>query len=133
MNMEITTLQTGDYSLHNYAHKICIERKSIADLVGSFSHGRKRFEKELERMVGFEIKEVVIEGHRSEIENHEYKGEMNPHALMQSIRAWHGRGITFNFLGDRKGVTDHVRETLLFYAKDRLSEGFPFFQSQLED
>lgn len=56
-----STLQTGDYSLEGFESKICIERKSHADLYGTIINGRDRFKRELERMQSFEFSAVIVE------------------------------------------------------------------------
>ena len=59
--IEIGTLQTGDYSLKGYEDRIAIERKSKADCFSTFSQGRDRFERELERMRSMDFAAVVVE------------------------------------------------------------------------
>lgn len=40
---EFVTLTEGDYSFAGYSDRVRIERKSLADLVGSITTGRERF------------------------------------------------------------------------------------------
>ena len=44
------TLPTGDYSVSGFEDLICVERKSLPDLIGCMTSGRTRFERELQRM-----------------------------------------------------------------------------------
>ena len=44
------TLATGDYTIAGCEGRLCIERKSAADLVGSVTAGNARFRREHERM-----------------------------------------------------------------------------------
>lgn len=129
MKMVTQALPTGDYSLLTMQNRVCIERKNLADLVQSFGRERERFERELQRMLAYDLRQVVIEAHQIEVEQQKYRGAMNPHALMQSIRSWGARGVPFLFLGDRERVTTHVRETLLFYTKHRLAETYSIFET----
>ena len=46
-------LPTGDYSVAGIETLIAIERKSLSDLVGSFTGGRDRFEREMLRMKSY--------------------------------------------------------------------------------
>ena len=57
---EVRKLDTGDYSLEGYETRLCIERKSIPDLISSLS--QSRFVNELERMASFETAMIVVEG-----------------------------------------------------------------------
>lgn len=54
-------LKTGDYSLEGYESRVCVERKSKEDMYGVVGAGRKRFVRELERMVQYERRFIVIE------------------------------------------------------------------------
>lgn len=59
---EVRGLKTGDYSVAGYEDRITIERKSIPDIVGTITRGRKRFESELDRMQSMDYSAVMIEG-----------------------------------------------------------------------
>ena len=51
LRTEPATLPTGDYSLKGLEHHVCIERKSLDDLLGCVGRDRERFERELHRML----------------------------------------------------------------------------------
>ena len=55
------TLPTGDYSVSGFEDLICVERKSLPDLIGCMTSGRTRFEKELQRMKAYDARCVVVE------------------------------------------------------------------------
>jgi ERCC4-type nuclease len=71
----VATLATGDYTIDGCEDRLCIERKSAADLVGSVTAGNARFRREHERMAdivkfggksgGFAC--VIVEGSLSAI------------------------------------------------------------------
>lgn len=54
-------LKSGDYSIEGMESRIAIERKSLSDLYSTLTHGRERFERELERLRAYEYSEVVVE------------------------------------------------------------------------
>lgn len=56
-----TALIAGDYSLFGHEHAFAIERKSAADAYSTFSSGRARFERELDRAAGFEYFAILVE------------------------------------------------------------------------
>lgn len=62
MPVERATLREGDYSARGLEGRVAIERKSVSDLVGSLTHGRERFVRELERLATYDFKAIVIEG-----------------------------------------------------------------------
>jgi hypothetical protein len=55
-------LKSGDYSIDGHENAIAIERKSLADAFSTFTVGRERFERELERLSAMSFAAVIIEG-----------------------------------------------------------------------
>ena len=83
------TLQEGDYSLYNHEKEITIERKSLIDAFGTFGKNRKRFERELERMVDYKFSAVVIEGGWTDIlRSPPPRSKLNPTTIFHSVVAW---------------------------------------------
>lgn len=74
--VKTVTLHTGDYGVEiegadSESDLICIERKSLADLYGTFSTSvrRERFYKEAARMANFGYAAIVIEATMQEMMN----------------------------------------------------------------
>lgn len=82
------TLQSGDYSIKGLEHLFSVERKSIADLVGSLTSGRDRFERELHRLRGFRFRRLLIIGHRSELLAGKYRSKASPKSILSSLNAF---------------------------------------------
>lgn len=84
------TLSTGDYSIEGFENYITIERKSLADAFGTFTHDRERWEQELDRMRSIASCHVVIEGDWEAISAGPVKlgGANIGKAVMRSIFAW---------------------------------------------
>jgi ERCC4-type nuclease len=55
------TLSAGDYALEGDT-AFAIERKSLDDFIGTTSSGWERFQRELERMGGYAVRCVIVEG-----------------------------------------------------------------------
>jgi ERCC4-type nuclease len=72
-------------------HKFAVERKSIADLVGSITSGRERFERELHRLRGYDFKRLLIVGTEEDVINHNYRSKANPKSVLGSIYAFEVR------------------------------------------
>lgn len=82
-------LKTGDYSLAEFEDKICIERKSLADLFSSVGTGRKRFEKEMVRMSKMDYSALVIESSLAGIfTNPPARSRMLPKAVFRTLLSW---------------------------------------------
>ncbi len=83
------TLATGDYSFRGGEELFAVERKSTADLVGCCTgSNRERFERELHRLRGFRFKRLVIVGSRADVEQHRYRSNVSPAAVLGSLAAW---------------------------------------------
>ena len=62
LGMEMAALKTGDYTIKELPGKVCIERKSgVEELAMNLGSDITRFEKELERMMEFEHRYIIIE------------------------------------------------------------------------
>jgi len=82
------TLRTGDYSLDGLEDKICVERKSKADLFGSLGHGRARVEREFQRMAGFDYAAIVIEANLSDLLTPPPFSRMSPRVIINTLVSW---------------------------------------------
>lgn len=90
VNQEKEKLDTGDYSVRgNFLQciSVTVERKTLADFIGSVIHHRYRFMAEVERMSHFEWKCIVVEGSISQILNHDYDSGAHPNSIIGSAIA----------------------------------------------
>ena len=84
--VERRKLRTGDYSVAGYEHHILIERKSLQDLVGTLTHGRERFLREMyDRGAYVPCKHLVIEASWQEISAAYSFSLANPIAITNSV------------------------------------------------
>lgn len=112
------TLATGDYSLAGLESRVAVERKSLADFIGSISTGRERFERELTRARGLDAFMVVVEAPFSEIVAGNYRSRMQPQAATQTTYAFMSRyRATFHFAQSRAMAEYAAFHFLRHYAK----------------
>jgi len=80
-------LHAGDYSVKGYEHHVFIERKSLKDLVGTLTNGRKRFLREIYDRGSFvPCKHLVIEGTWQQMSvPYPFAPGANPLAIVNSI------------------------------------------------
>jgi len=62
------TLTTGDYSVVGLEHHIAIERKNLMDLLGCVGQHRDRFEREVQRLLAYPVRALVVEATWADIE-----------------------------------------------------------------
>ena len=113
------TLNCGDCSLPGLEDRIAIERKSLADFIGSISSGRERFENELRRAANHQCFKIVVEGASYEdVCAGGYGSKMSSYAVVQTIRAWEMRyRCPIKFYRTRAGAEAEVYESLRLYLE----------------
>ena len=96
-------LKTGDYSVEGYEDSICLERKSLNDLVGSMTKGRARFLREVRRMRDYRFKCIVVEATVREVMEGQYFSRTNPNSILGSVVSLCIRhNVQVHFAGDRQ-------------------------------
>ncbi len=93
LKIERATLKTGDYSIKSLEKKICVERKSISDLVRCCAQDRTRFSLEIDRMLSIPSRALVLETTYEEIATGRYRSNVHPNAVIGSLMGWQSRGI----------------------------------------
>jgi ERCC4-type nuclease len=89
VDWEWTTLQTGDYSIKGLESRVCIERKSLADLYNSCGQGRERFEREHQRLAEMEFAAVVIEADfRMMLHSPPEHSKLKPKCVYRTMLSW---------------------------------------------
>jgi len=116
---ETGTLNAGDYALRGLEDRFALERKSIPDLVASLTTGRERMVRELERLRGYEVKAIIVEGTLEQVARHEYRSQANPESILQTIAAWHIRfGVPVLWCGSPSGCAYMVRSLARWFLLD---------------
>jgi DNA excision repair protein ERCC-4 len=116
------TLYTGDYSLRGLEDYVAIERKSLDDMMGCIGKGRERFERELLRLRGYEVKAIVVEATWEQIEKGEYRSRVNPSAAIGTLMGWIAQGFPIVMTGDHKRAGAFVARMLYITARRRYAQ-----------
>ncbi len=121
---ERKTLKTGDYSIQGLEDKITIERKSLSDLFSSVGSGRKRFEREMERMSKFDYAALVVESSLADIfTNPPNRSKMPSKSVFRTLIAWSQRyNVHLWPMWDRQSA-ERVTYLLLKRYWDDLNDG----------
>ncbi len=118
MKTERGTLPTADYSILGLEHQIAVERKSLADLLGCIGGGRDRFERELQRLLAYPSRALIIESTWAEIERGDWRQQVDKNAAMGSLIGWCAMGIPVIMAGNRE-LAEHFAARFLFIAARR--------------
>jgi ERCC4-type nuclease len=87
--VERATLREGDYTTRGLQTIAVVERKSVSDLASTITHGRERFDREVERLRPYRWKCIVVEGDITQV----YRASMaHPHSIIGSIASFYARG-----------------------------------------
>lgn len=78
-------LQAGDYSVEGFEDRIAVERKSLGDLVGSLTRGRRRFMRAAARLAALEFRAVVVESDLPSILRGSYRSRAHPSSILGSL------------------------------------------------
>lgn len=117
--VEPGTLTTGDYSLSGLEDRIALERKSLSDLTGTLTSGRERFQRECERGRGLDYFALVIEAAMEDVRTHNYRSQMTPQSLLQTLAAYSVRyGMHIHWCGNRAGGEYMVYSLLSKYLRE---------------
>jgi len=96
----IDNLSVGDYSVSPYEKEFTIERKTLSDLIGSFSTARKErqeqgvpdhrqnFAEMWQRSEGYSHKFLMVEGCFTDILEKNYRSDFNPNSIIASLFSW---------------------------------------------
>jgi ERCC4-type nuclease len=122
-----STLPTGDYSIRGLEHVIAIERKSLQDLVACVGVERERFDREVQRLLAYPVRILVVESSWEAIESHEpinpqWRGRVTKEAVLGSLLGWQAKGISIHMAGSHERAGKHVARMLFTVARRRYAE-----------
>lgn len=137
--VETRGLPTGDYSIAGMENILALERKSLADIIGSVTQGRARFLNMCERLAEFRHKAILIEASYQDIKS-PYADEVYSDADYKQygegsrlFTKAHPNGVsgTLDSINARFGIeiiyTSRIRELAAERAASWLSKQFVYF------
>ena len=122
LKTEIGALPTGDYSLKGLEHVICIERKSLDDLLGCVGCDRERFDREVQRMLSYPVRVLLVESSWQEIEHPQWRSKLTSDQVIGSLLGWQASGISIHMAGDHERAGRHAARLLFTVARRRYAE-----------
>lgn len=121
------SLTTGDYALAACPDVCRIERKSLQDLVACVGSERERFEREVQRLLAYPVRILVVESSWDAIESHEpafpqWRGKVTREAVLGSLMGWQAKGVSIHMAGSHERAGRHVARLLFTVARRRYAE-----------
>ena len=122
------TLQTGDYSIQGLESVVSIERKSLDDLLGCVGRDRERFEREIQRLLAYPVRALVVESTWAAIEAGGWRSKVTPAAALGSLLGWVGRGLPVIMAENHQRAGQYTSRLLYLSARRRWRENRAFLQ-----
>ena len=126
------TLTTGDYSVKGLEAVIAIERKSLSDLLGCIGQHRERFDHEIQRLLAYPTRAVIVEATWADIEQGEWRSQVTPAAAIGSLLGWIAAGVPIIMAGDHARAGRYVGRLLFTAARRRWRECRSLFDGVVE-
>lgn len=116
------TLDTGDYSLSGLEHVVRVERKSLPDLITCIGRERERFQREVDRLLAYPVRVLVIESSWPALELGQWRGSITPQQVIGSLLGWQAAGLSVHCCHDHARAGQHVARLLYTVARRRYQE-----------
>lgn len=122
MQMVPGTLATGDYSVKGLEHVVSVERKSLPDLLACVGQERERFDREVQRLLAYPTRALVVEATWQDIEAGNWQSRVSAAAALGSLLGWVAMGLPIIMSGDHKRAGTYVSRILYIAARRRWRE-----------
>lgn len=116
------TLATGDYSVLGLEHVVAIERKGLGDLLSCVGVERERFDREVQRLLGYPVRALVVESTWAELEGGEWRSQVTSAAAIGSLLGWIASGLPVVMAGGHERAGRYVSRLLFTAARRRWRE-----------
>ncbi|HEX4129105.1 MAG TPA: hypothetical protein VHZ24_03620 [Pirellulales bacterium] len=93
----IGTLATGDYSVRGLEHVVAIERKPEGDLLACIGQEREWFDREVQRLLAYPVRALVIESTWQRIEAGQWRSKITPSAALAVCSGGSPRGCGWSW------------------------------------
>jgi len=116
------TLVTGDYSVRGLEHVVCLERKSLPDLLSCVGGQRARFEREVQRLLAYPTRALIVESTWEQIETGQWRSRVHSSAVIGSLLGWVAAGLPVIMAGDHQRAGQFASRLLFTVARRRWKE-----------
>ena len=122
LRTERATLATGDYTARGFEDEVCIERKSLDDLLACVGRERARFDRELHRMLAFPIRVLLIEATWDDIDRGGWRSQLTVSQVAGSLVGWSAMGLQISLVGNHERAGTYASRLLYTIARRRYQQ-----------
>ena len=122
LQVRVEGLPTADYVLAAAPNLIAVERKSLDDLLAVCGRERERFERELDRLLAFQVPILAVEADWAQIRAGEWRSALTPAQVEASLLSWASRGVGLLLAGDHATAGRLVSRMFYLAARRRYRE-----------
>jgi len=116
------SLTTGDYSVVGLVDVVAVERKGLPDLLACVGTERERFDREVQRLLAYPVRALVIEASWPDLERGEWRSHVTPAVAIGSVLGWVAAGLPVILAGDHGRAGRYVSRFLYTAARRRWRE-----------
>jgi ERCC4-type nuclease len=117
------TLATGDYSVLGLEHVVAIERKAAGDMLACIGQERDRFDKEVQRLLAYPVRAIVVEAGWQYFERGEFgRSNITPNQAIGSLLGWIATGVPIVMAYDHARADRYISRLLFTAARRRWRE-----------
>ncbi len=110
------------YTIRGLERVVCLERKSLPDLLQCIGKHRNRFERVVNRMLAYPARVLIVESSWRQIESGDYDSMVHPNAVIGSLLGWTAMGLPVVMAGNRRRAARYGSRLLLTVARRRWRE-----------
>lgn len=133
LRIETATLTTGDYSVKGLENMVAIERKSEADLLVCIGRERERFDREIQRLLGFDVRTLVVESTWPAMEAARWNSKITSSQAIGSLLGWIARGVPIVMADNHQRAGRFVSRLLFTAARRRWTEARSLVSATLDE
>ncbi|HEX4132101.1 MAG TPA: hypothetical protein VHZ24_18875 [Pirellulales bacterium] len=93
-------------------HVVAIERKPEGDLLACIGQQRERFDREVQRLLAYPVRALVIESTWQRIEAGQWRSKITLSAALGSVLGWIASGLPVVMAGDHERAGRYVSRLL---------------------
>lgn len=122
LRTQVATLPTGDYSVAGLEHVVALERKSLDDLLACCGRERERFEREVQRLLAYPVRTLIVESTWTAIEAGVWRSALKPQHVIGSLLGWMATGLPVLMAENHERAGRYAARILFTAARRRYRE-----------